>query len=452
MGRVRPSRMGAVSARQDQPELLHERAQLVDRTDLRVDRQDPWPHARRPRDSKVETYARTVESAVVHYGGTTLAFLNNWYRADQRNTALTYVSAVAIEEKSVIDYNSGNPDGVLDPGRKTARNPRAVGRGVSEGRNALFGQPLLRARRVVGRRRREGSRCEVRGVRATNRTTRRGCSSSASGRATPTWPSARRSPRPTASTQRNRRRCSKYRQPHVMTGLLDRWAQQRKGARILFLLDVSGSMGDAGDVVGRHQTRPRAASRGQLAARKSKATTHWGSGSSARPRAEAERRHLEIVPVGPVDKQRDALVSGIQNQRPRRNAALQRHRRRLRAMLATYDPTRINAVVVLTDGINDDGTPSDDDRATDDIGARPAGEQRRAAIRSRCGSSRSPTAKMPTRPRSNALPRPASAATYDASDPRSIDRVFHQRDLELLTDESVSLKDPHLHDTHGARP
>ena len=25
-------------------------------------------------------------------------------------------SAVAVEEKSVIDYNKGNPDGVLDPG------------------------------------------------------------------------------------------------------------------------------------------------------------------------------------------------------------------------------------------------------------------------------------------------------------------------------------------------
>ena len=40
------------------------------------------------------------------------------YRADQRGQALTYVSAVAVEEKSVIDYNQGNPDGVLSPGEQ----------------------------------------------------------------------------------------------------------------------------------------------------------------------------------------------------------------------------------------------------------------------------------------------------------------------------------------------
>ena len=64
----------------------------------------------------VEQFATDVESAVVHYGDTTLTFLNNWYRADARGTALTYASAVAVEEKSVLDYNSGNPDGVLAPG------------------------------------------------------------------------------------------------------------------------------------------------------------------------------------------------------------------------------------------------------------------------------------------------------------------------------------------------
>ena len=65
---------------------------------------------------EVDDFARGVESSVVHYGDTTLTFLNNLYRADQRGTGLTYVSAVAVEEKSVIDFNKGNPDGILDPG------------------------------------------------------------------------------------------------------------------------------------------------------------------------------------------------------------------------------------------------------------------------------------------------------------------------------------------------
>ena len=60
---------------------------------------------------------------MVHYGDTTLTFLNNLYRADQRGNSFSYASAVAVEEKSVIDYNRGNPDGVLQPGEEP-RPPR----------------------------------------------------------------------------------------------------------------------------------------------------------------------------------------------------------------------------------------------------------------------------------------------------------------------------------------
>src|SRR5438105_663325 len=66
----------------------------------------------------VVAFGSGIESSVVHYGDTTLTFLNNWYRADQRSSALNYVSAIAVEEKSVIDYNQGNPDGILDAGEQ----------------------------------------------------------------------------------------------------------------------------------------------------------------------------------------------------------------------------------------------------------------------------------------------------------------------------------------------
>ncbi|RTL09150.1 MAG: hypothetical protein EKK62_03725, partial [Acidimicrobiia bacterium] len=71
----------------------------------------------------VQQYGRDIESSVVHYGDITMTFLNNWFRADRRGTALNYASAVAVEEKSLIDYNAGNPDGELDQGEKP-RPPR----------------------------------------------------------------------------------------------------------------------------------------------------------------------------------------------------------------------------------------------------------------------------------------------------------------------------------------
>ena len=47
----------------------------------------------------------------MHYGDTTLTFLSNLQQADDRGEGLTYISAATVEEKSVWDYNQGNPTG-----------------------------------------------------------------------------------------------------------------------------------------------------------------------------------------------------------------------------------------------------------------------------------------------------------------------------------------------------
>ena len=151
LGRLRPPGVGSVPARQDQPQLLDERAQLHDRPELRRYRQDHRPHARGPRsDPYVIEFVASVEPTVVHYGDITMTFLNNWYHADQRGTSLTYASAVAVEEKSVIDYNTGNPDGILEPGEDARAAPRSAGGDLPEGGHALLRQPVHRARRRRG--------------------------------------------------------------------------------------------------------------------------------------------------------------------------------------------------------------------------------------------------------------------------------------------------------------
>ena len=87
---------------------------------------------------------------MVHYGDTTLTFLANMAKADAAGKGLTYVSAVTVEEKSVLDYNQGNPTG--DPAKAgtgaAAADP--AGRDLSQGRHADIGQPLHRARCAVG--------------------------------------------------------------------------------------------------------------------------------------------------------------------------------------------------------------------------------------------------------------------------------------------------------------
>ncbi|HEY7816390.1 MAG TPA: substrate-binding domain-containing protein, partial [Nakamurella sp.] len=60
---------------------------------------------------EVQQYLKDVETSVIHYGDTTLTYLTNLQHADDSGAALGYVSAVAVEEKSVLDYNAGNPSG-----------------------------------------------------------------------------------------------------------------------------------------------------------------------------------------------------------------------------------------------------------------------------------------------------------------------------------------------------
>ena len=67
--------------------------------------------------SRTADFVRGVEAATVHYGDTTMTFLENMLREDLAGRPLTYVSAVAIEEVSIIAYNRGDPGdvGLEDP-------------------------------------------------------------------------------------------------------------------------------------------------------------------------------------------------------------------------------------------------------------------------------------------------------------------------------------------------
>ncbi|MGI8336420.1 substrate-binding and VWA domain-containing protein [Actinomadura scrupuli] len=62
-------------------------------------------------DSKNQTFVRNLERSIVHYGDTTLTFLSALQRADDRGRALSYISAVTVEEDSVWAYNQGDPTG-----------------------------------------------------------------------------------------------------------------------------------------------------------------------------------------------------------------------------------------------------------------------------------------------------------------------------------------------------
>jgi Ca-activated chloride channel family protein len=61
------------------------------------------------RDEEAQRFVEGVELSVVHYADSVRDFLVALYKEDQAGRAPSYVSAIAVEEKQVFEYNRGNP-------------------------------------------------------------------------------------------------------------------------------------------------------------------------------------------------------------------------------------------------------------------------------------------------------------------------------------------------------
>lgn len=369
--------------------------------------------------------ARDIESAVVHYGDTTLTFLNNMYRADQRGNSLSYASAVAVEEKSVIDYNAGNPDGVLDPGEEP-RPPRVPLVAIYPEEGTLFSDnPLITLdAEWVSEDERDAAAKFVEfvqlpenqervlefGFRPGNPDVAVGAPIVLENGVDPDQPQT----------------LLEVPEPEVMVELLDKWDEQRKGARVMLLMDISGSMGDIGDPE-TGETKLDLAKRAVIEALDDFAPQDIvglrAFSTDLGPSGTAE--FIDLVPVGRrMTDNRELLASAIQNLQPTNGTPL------YSATQATYedaveafDEERINAVVLLSDGVNDDGDDSDDEQQLEDLLATLQSDSE--------GQLSQPVRVFPIAYGADAdqatlrrIAEASTAASYDASDPTSIDKVF----------------------------
>ncbi len=371
--------------------------------------------------STVETNT-AVESAVVHYGDTTLTFLNNWYRADQQGTALTYVSAVAVEEKSVIDYNTGNPDGRLDPGEEP-RPPRIPLVAIYPKEGTIYSDNpffILDADWVTPEEKEAAAAFQAFVQQPENQQRvlefnfRPASPEVAIG--APITPENGVDPdQPQTLLE--------VPTPPVMVGLLDRWAEQRKAARVLLVMDISGSMKEPAD--GGRETKldlAKAAAVDSLDEFKpddevglTVFSTGLGDGTSI---------SMDLVPIGPMSDNADELRRQIEGLIPTNGTPLYDiTRQSFETMYDSYDPTRINAVVLLTDGKNDDGDVADDQDQLDQTLAllrdRSQGELGRPVRVFTIGYGADADLSVLRQ-----IAEATNAASYNASDPKSINKVF----------------------------
>jgi Ca-activated chloride channel family protein len=308
----------------------------------------------------VAAYARAVESVVVHYGDTTLTFLNNLYRSDRRGDPFGYASAVAVEEKSIVDYNSGNPTGILSPGQ-VPRKPRVPLVAIYPKEGTLFSDnplivlnsPWVSKRQAAAPRKFSSFVTEKRnqrqvlkfGFRPGNPAVALGSPITKANGLDPNQPQT----------------TLEVPKPPVLAGVINQWNQVRKQARVLLVVDVSGSMGDQADPK-TGATKLDLVKKAALAA-----LDQFQPGDDVGLRifstgiSDTEPTdYKDLVPIGPVSANKADLASNIRRLRPTQGTPLYTVTHdSYQKMTTEFDAARINAVVLLTDGRNEDDRNND---------------------------------------------------------------------------------------------
>jgi len=368
---------------------------------------------------EVDAFARAVEASVVHYGDITLTFMNNLYKNDQRGAGLTYASAVAVEEKSVIDYNSGNPDGITDPG-EVPRKPRIPLVAIYPKEGTLFSDNpfIVLDSPWVAPKQKDAARSFERyvqqpdnqrrvlqfGFRPGNPAVGVGAPIERGNGVDPDQP----------------QNVLGVPAPPVLARVLDLWAEQRKGARVQLVIDVSGSMGekasDTGDTKLDLAKQAAIDALGQFKSDDLVGLRIFSTGISRTPPTD----YVDLVPIGPISTQREQIASKIRSLIPTQGTPLYTVAGdSYSALRDSYDPKRINAVVLLTDGKNEDPRNTDVEKL---LTALRSGSE---------GQSATPVRIFPIAYGKDAdlsvlrrIADATNAAAYDASNPTTINKVF----------------------------
>jgi len=209
--------------------------------------------------------------------------------------------------------------------------------------------------------------------------------------------------------------------PPVLVALIDRWGQNRKSARVLIVIDVSGSMGEPASGEGGPSKLDLVKKAAVAALDQFKDDDDvglWIFSTGISPTEPTD--YLELVPIAPIGPQRQQLASKISDLIPTQATPLYTVTKAADDQLVqTFDAQRINAVLLLTDGKNEDNRNDDLNGLLKTLRARNEGQVA------------NPVRVFPIAYGQDAdlatLKRIAEAtngAAYDAADPKSINKVF----------------------------
>ena len=361
---------------------------------------------------EVQKYLKDVESSVIHYGDTTLTYLSNLQRADDAGAALGYLSAVAVEEKSVLDYNAGNPSG--DPKTLGAHPAPKVplvavypkeGTLYSDSPYVILDAPWSTADKKVGAQ----DFMDYLLLPEQQKVFTDSFFRTADG--TPGAP-VTSSPYVIADGVKITLNPPA---PDVLRDVRSLWADVRKSARVLVLMDVSGSMSsDSGS--GGKSKLDLAKSAATTALGQLVDTDQVGFWVFTTDLPTPTTITADLVDVGPLSQTREPITTAIAGLTPLNGTPLYAATR-LAAddMNASQDPASINAVVVLTDGRNE---YTDNDLAGLINSLQASAQENGVRVFT---IAYGPDADLATLQQISEASR---AAAYDARNPATIDKVF----------------------------
>ena len=355
---------------------------------------------------KAVAFVKGVELATVHYGVTTSTFLANLQRADDAGASLSYVSAVALEERQVLAYNSGNPTG--DPalagkhaapkvplaaiypkeGTLISDNPFVVlnGAWVSQAQKDAASD-LLKFLLAPAQQRtiQDAGYRDAQGMAGSQVKLSNGLM--------PRQPAPVIKPPPSS----------------VLDKLQASWWQVRKPARVLVIVDVSGSMDDR--VPGTGTTKL-----GLVKAALLPALDQIGDADQVGLWSFSDT-FQEVVPVGTVGAQRARLKGAVGDLQPGGGTLLYGTiAAGLGQMKKLLSPSYITAVVVLTDGADNASGPNALENLTKTESSQPADASVRVfTIAYGVDANRDVLRE---------IAEASQASSYDASNPALIRQVF----------------------------
>jgi Ca-activated chloride channel homolog len=301
-----------------------------------------------------------LERAPGHDADTPATFLANLQQADAADQTLDFVSAVPLDEKSVWDYNRGNASGLEEGGERAKPKVPLVAVYPKEGTlEADHPWVVLRAPWVDGTKRRaaadffdylrsEPIQARFQQVGFRSYSGRPGQELNQANGLLPDQPA----------------RVLKPPAPIVVAAALESWNAARKRSNVLAVYDISGSMkeevpGTGGKTKMDLVKAAAGQALGLFAAETNLGTWVFSSNLNG------NKDWRESVPIGPTSAR-------LPNGKTRRQvlaealAGLQATNgdtglydttlAAFRALKRSHAPDRINIIVLLTDGINDDPT------------------------------------------------------------------------------------------------